>query len=127
VNPWIGWALALAAVVAGWRGYGWPGLALAVTVIAFWLLMQFNRSVRVMRDAAGSAIGRVPSAVMLHSKLRPGLTMLNIVTLTKSLGRKLGEAPESWAWGDDSGAEVQVVFDSRGRCASWTLTRPEPG
>lgn len=124
MNPWVGWGLALAAVVAGWRGYGWPGVALAVTVIVFWLLIQLNRSVRVMRDAAGSAIGRVPSAVMLHSKLRTGLPMLKIVTLTKSLGRKLGDAPETWAWGDDSGAEVRVVLDAQGRCASWSLIRP---
>ncbi|MBC8057640.1 MAG: hypothetical protein H7Y61_13780 [Rhizobiales bacterium] len=123
MNPWVGWGLALAAVVAGWFGYGWPGLALAITVIVFWLLIQFSRSVRVMRDAADAPIGHVPSAVMLHAKLRAGLPMLQIVTLTKSLGRQVSESPEVWAWGDESGAEVRIVF-AGGRCTSWTLTRP---
>ena len=123
MTPLIGWGLAFAALVAGWFGYGWPGLALAVTVIVFWLLIQFSRSVRVMRNAARAPIGHVPSAVMLHAKLRPGLPMLQIVTLTKSLGKPVSEAPEVWAWGDESGAEVQIVFEG-GRCARWNLNRP---
>ncbi len=123
MNPWIGWGLAFAALVAGWFGYGWQGLALGFTVIVFWLLLQFNRSVRVMRDAADSPVGTVPSAVMLHSKLRVGLPMLQIVKLTKSLGKRLGDAPETWAWADASGAEVRIVFDG-GRCTSWALHRP---
>ena len=123
MNPWVGWGLAFAALVAGWFSYGWSGLALAFTVIVFWLVLQFNRSVRVMRDAADSPVGTVPSAVMLHSKLQPGLPMLQIVKLTKSLGRRVGAAPEAWAWADASGAEVRIVFD-HGRCASWALNRP---
>ena len=123
MNPLIGWGLAFLALVAGWFGYGWPGLALAFSVIVFWLLIQFSRSVRVMRDAADAPIGHVPSAVMLHAKLCPGLPMLQIVTLTKSLGRRVSEAPEVWAWGDESGAEVRIVF-AGGRCESWSLERP---
>ncbi len=124
MNPVVGWGLALAALVAGWFSYGWPGLALGFSVIVFWLLIQFNRSVRVMRDAGDAPIGYVPSAVMLHSKLRIGLPMLQIVKLTKSLGTRLSESPEVWAWADESGAEVRIVFD-KGLCASWTLNRPE--
>jgi hypothetical protein len=123
MNPWVGWALALAALVAGWFGYGGAGLALAGTVIVFWLLIQFNRSVRVMRDAGQAPVGHVASAVMLHAKLRTGLPMLQIVDLAKSLGRRLGESPEVWAWADDSGAEVRIVF-GQGRCTSWSLHRP---
>jgi len=127
MNPVVGWGLALAALVAGWFGYGWPGVALAFSVIVFWLLMQFSRSVRVMRDAAESPVGHVPSAVMLHSKLSVGLPMLQIVKLTKSLGKRLTESPETlhemWAWADDSGAEVRIVFE-KGLCTRWTLQRP---
>ncbi|MEP7102252.1 MAG: hypothetical protein ABI781_17215 [Burkholderiales bacterium] len=123
MNPVVGWGLAFIALVAGWFGYGWPGLALAFTVIVFWLLIQFNRSVRVMRDASESPVGHLPSAVMLHSKLRTGLPMLQIVKLTKSLGRRVSESPEVWTWADDSGTEVQIVFD-KGLCTSWTLNRP---
>ena len=57
-----GWALAVAAIVIGHVSYGWPGVALAFTVIAFWLLLQFSRAVRTMRDAAGAPIGYVANA-----------------------------------------------------------------
>ena len=123
MNPLVGWALAFVALVAGWFSYGWPGIALAFSVIVFWLLIQFNRSVRVMRDASESPVGHVPSAVMLHSKLGVGLPMLQIVRLTKSLGRRVSESPEIWSWTDDSGADVRITFD-KGVCASWTLDRP---
>ena len=123
MNPWVGWGLALAGLVAGWRGYGGPGLALAFSVIVFWLLIQFNRSVGVMRNAAQSPIGHVASAVMLNAKLRAGLPMMQVVTLTKSLGRRVAEAPETWAWADAGGASVTVVFE-HGRCRRWSLDRP---
>jgi hypothetical protein len=123
MNPVVGWALAFIALVAGWFSYGWPGIALAFSVIVFWLLIQFNRSVRVMRDASESPVGHVPSAVMLHSKLSVGQPMLQIVRMTKSLGRRVSESPEIWSWTDDSGADVRITFD-KGVCASWTLDRP---
>ena len=123
MNPFIGWALALVALAAGWRGHGWPGVALAFTVIVFWLLIQFNRSVKVMRNAAGSPVGHIDSAVMLNAKLSAGLPMIRIVTLTKSLGTRVAEAPETRAWADASGSSVTIVFD-RGRCKRWVLNRP---
>lgn len=123
MTPLIGWGLAFAALVAGWFGYGWPGLALAFTVIVFWLLIQFSRSVRVMRDAASAPIGHVPSAVMLHAKLQTGMPMLRIVALAKSLGRPVSKVPEVWAWGDESGAGVEIAFEG-GRCVRWSLVRP---
>ena len=122
MNPWIGWALAAAALAAGWFGYGLRGVALAVTVIAFWLLLQFNRLVRVMRTAADSPLGHVDSAVMLNAKLHAGLNMAKVLALTKSLGRK-DEHGEVYTWTDDGGAAVSVTF-ANGRCASWVLTRP---
>jgi hypothetical protein len=123
MNPVVGWGLAFVAMVAGWFSYGWPGIALAFSVIVFWLLIQFNRSVRVMREASESPVGHVPSAVMLHSKLSVGLPMLQIVRMTKSLGKRVSESPEVWSWSDDSGADVRITF-AHGVCASWTLDRP---
>jgi hypothetical protein len=123
MNPILGWALALVALAAGWRGYGWPGVALAFTVIVFWLLIQFNRSVKVMRNAASSPVGHIDSAVMLNAKLSAGLPMIRIVTLTRSLGKRITEAPETWAWADASGSSVTIVFD-KGRCKTWVLNRP---
>ena len=123
MNPYLGWAMAVVALIAGWRGYGAPGLALAVSVIVFWLLMQFNRSIKVLRSVASSPVGQVDSAVMLQAKLSPGLPMQKVVTLAKSLGRHVSEQPETWAWEDASGAQVQIVF-VKGRCTSWALIRP---
>ena len=123
MNPILGWAMALIALAAGWRGYGWPGIALAVSVIVFWLLVQFNRSVKVMRNAAGAPIGHIDSAVMLNARLSAGLPMLRVVTLTRSLGRRMADQPETWAWADASGSEVTIVF-VKGRCKRWALTRP---
>lgn len=123
MNPWLGWTLAAAALFAGWRSYGWPGIALAFSVIVFWLLLQFNRSVRVMRAASESPLGRIDSAVMLNAKLREGLPMLEVVKLTKSLGQRVSEDPEVWRWADDGGSSVEVTFIN-GRCTRWTLQRP---
>ena len=123
MNPIFGWALATVAVAAGWQGYGWPGVALAVSVIAFWLLMQFNRSLRVLRNAGSAPIGHIDSAVMLNAKLQAGMPMIKVVALTKSLGRRVSEEPERWAWSDPGGSEVVLSFD-KGICKSWVLNRP---
>jgi hypothetical protein len=118
----IGWALAGAAMAVGWFSYGWQGFVLALTVVVFWLLLQFSRALRVMRRAAQAPVGTVPSAVMLHAKLSKGMRMLDIVAINRSLGRKLRDDPETFAWRDDSGAEVEVEF-VKGRCAQWRLSR----
>ena len=123
MNAVFGWALAAVALAAGWRGYGGPGIALALSVIVFWLLLQFSRSLKVMRNAASAPVGHIDSAVMLNAKLEPGLPMLRVVALTRSLGRRVAEEPETWAWADASGADVTIVFD-KGRCQRWTLSRP---
>ena len=120
----IGWALAVAAVAVGYAGYGWRGVLLAITVVVFWLLLQFSRALRVMRLAAQAPVGQVPSAVMLHAKLQPGMPLMAVIKLTRSLGRKVRDGPETFAWRDESGAEVEIEFDG-GRCKVWRLTRAE--
>jgi len=122
MNPVVGWALAAAAFAAAWYSYRWPGLVLAVTVVVFWLLLQFNRALRMMKNAAHAPVGHIDSAVMFNAKLKPGMTMLQLVGLTKSLGRKLSDVPESWAWSDASGAAVTLTLEG-GKLAQWTLTR----
>jgi hypothetical protein len=120
----MGWALAAVAVVAGYAGYGWRGVLLAITVVVFWLLLQLSRTLRVMRLAAQGVVGHVPSAVMLHAQLHAGMQMINVVKLTRSLGRKVRDEPETFAWRDESGAEVEIEF-AHGRCRVWRLMRPE--
>ena len=120
----LGWALAAAAVAVGYWAYAWPGVMLAGTAIVFWLLLQFSRALRAMRLAANVPVGRVPSAVMLHTRLSAGMRLTDVIKLTHSLGRKLHDEPETFAWRDESGAEVEVEFVG-GRCRQWRLTRPE--
>lgn len=122
MNPWVGWALALAALVGGWLSYGWRGLVLAVTVIVFWLLLQFSRSLRALQRAAGRPVGSVPNAVMFNAKLQAGLRLPQVLALTGSLGRKVGDDPEAWAWADAAGDEVRVELHG-GRVSAWKLTR----
>lgn len=107
-----GWALAAALLgLASWE-WGWRGGVLALTVVVFWLLLQFSRSLRVLRQAGGAPKGRVPSAVMLHSRLRPGLTLMQLLPMTGSLGEPQAAdgADEAFAWTDDGGDRVVVVL-----------------
>ena len=126
VNARLGWLLAALFAFAAWRAYDLAGLAFAASAIVFWLLLQFNRAVRVMKNAADSPVGHVASAVMFHAGLAPGMTMLQIVTKTKSLGRKVEGGDDDWRWSDDGGASVVLHFE-RGRLVRWQIERaPEP-
>ena len=129
MNPVVGWLLAAILVGVSWRAYGWPGVAMATGAIVFWLLLQFNRALRVMKNAAAAPLGQVPNAVMFQAALRPGMTMLQVVTMTRSLGTKLDpEGDDDWAWSDAGGSTVRLHF-ARGRLARWQLERApeEPG
>jgi hypothetical protein len=59
MNPVVGWGLAVLAVAAGWLGWGWRGVVLAVTVVVFWLLLQFSRTLRVLRAAGQRPVGTI--------------------------------------------------------------------
>ncbi len=123
MNPVVGWGLAVVAVALGYVQWGWQGVVLGVTLVVFWLLLQFSRAMRAMRQASQSPVGHVDSAVMLHAKLRKGMRLLEILPLTGSLGRKLGDDPERFVWTDASGAQVTVEL-VKGRCTGWQLQRP---
>ena len=126
MNPIVGWSLAVLAIAAGYAGWGWRGVVLGMTVVVFWLLLQFSRSLRVLKNAAGSPVGHVASAVMLQGKLQRGMTLLQVLTLTRSLGTKLGDDPERWGWADAGGVRVELEFDG-GKLQSWALIRDEAG
>jgi hypothetical protein len=106
MNAWLGWAL------------------LGTSAVVFWMLLQFSRTLRVMRRAAAAPVGHIGSAVMLNAKLQSGMTLAKVVALTGSLGRRVGEAPEVWAWTDPGGASVTLTL-AGARLASWVLTRPD--
>jgi hypothetical protein len=126
VNPIVGWALAALATGLAWLQYGWKGLVLAVTLVVFWLLLQFSRALRAMKQAGQAPVGQVPSAVMLNARLKAGMTLLQVIQLTRSLGRRTsaeGVEPEGWEWADEGGA--RVVLELRGgRLQRWELHRP---
>jgi len=124
MNNWIGSGLALVALVGGGLLYGWQGVILALTVVVFWLLLQFSRLMRVMKAASEGPVGRVESAVMLNAKLRAGMRLVEVLPLTRSLGQKISDSPETFGWTDAGGARVELVLDA-GRVTRWTLLRPE--
>lgn len=123
MNPILGWGLAVLGTALAYLQYGWQGVVFAVTLVVFWLLLQFSRAMRTMRMAAGAPVGHVDSAVMLQAKLRKGMRLLEILPLTRSLGRKVADEPETFVWTDGSGASVRVELVG-GRCTAWRLERP---
>ncbi len=122
MNAKLGWTLAALAVALGYHFFGWRGVALAGSGMVFWLLLQFSRAMRVMRTAGGAPMGTVPSAVMFNARLHAGMRLMNILMLTRSLGEKVADEPETWRWHDGAGDSVQVVLRA-GRCSHWTLSR----
>jgi hypothetical protein len=129
VNPVVGWSLAAIAVALAWWQYGWPGVALAVSMVVFWLLLQFSRALRAMKQAGSAPVGHVGSAVMFNARLKPGLTLLQVIQMTHSLGERLGtegDEPERWRWTDDGGVCVTLELQA-GKLTRWSLLRPQAG
>jgi len=122
MTAWLGWALAVAAVAAGYAAYGGRGMGLALTVVAFWMLLQFNQAVRVLKMAAGQPVGRVANAVMLHAAVHRGMRLTAVIKLTRSLGRRVADEPETFAWADAAGDEVRVQLHE-GRVTASELKR----
>ena len=132
----VGWLLAAVAVALGYLQWGWPGVALAVTLIVFWLLLQFSRALRVLRHAGRAPVGHVDSAVMLNARLQRGQRLPQILALTRSLGMQHGRGdadPEVFEWRDAGGDAVRIELMG-GRLARWQLLRgadaaeaPAPG
>jgi hypothetical protein len=102
--------------------FGWGGVVLAVSATVFWMLLQFSRALRAMRQAAGRPLGSTPSAVTLHAKLTAGMRLLDILPLAGSLGRQVAEDPETFVWQDEGGDTVRVELRA-GRLQTWKLER----
>jgi hypothetical protein len=118
--------LGVLIVAAGWRGWGWPGVALAVGGIVMWMLLHFSRVMRVLQRAADRPVGSCDSAVMLNAKLKPGVSLLHVIAMTRALGESLGEPerqPEVFRWTDNTASSVRCEF-MNGKLVKWELTRP---
>jgi hypothetical protein len=130
-NYWV-WPFTVLLVGAAWLRFGWQGALFALSFGSFLLLMQFSRTLRVLRDASRAPIGHVGSAVMLNSRLRPGMRLADVLRLTGSLGEALVRAEptaavnvnESFRWRDPGGITVDVEL-AGGRVVSWSMQRPD--
>ena len=122
-------ALGVVLIAAAWRGYGWPGVALVAGGILMWVLLHFNRMMTALKRAADRPIGYVDSAVMLNAKLKPGVPLLHVISMTRSLGQLLSpkdEQPEIYRWTDGGESHVSGEFKD-GKLVKWELVRPVDG
>jgi hypothetical protein len=116
----------VALVAAAYYFSGWRGVAVAGGALIMWLLLHFTRMMQVLKRAANRPIGFVGSAVMLNAKLRPGVTLLHVVAMTKALGELQSPKdvqPEFYRWTDGTLSHVTCEFQS-GRLKKWVLVRP---
>ena len=117
-----------ALLVLTHRGYGWPGVAAVGGGLMMWLLLHFTRLMTVLRRAAQHPIGYVGSAVMLNAKLKPGVTLMHVIAMTRALGERVsaeGAEPEVYRWTDGSHSTVDTEF-TNGKLVRWQLARPDP-
>lgn len=106
---------------------GWQGLAAVGGGIVMCLLLHFTRLMTVMRRASERPIGYVGSAVMLNAKLKPRVTLMHVIAMTRALGLRIsaeGQEPEIYRWTDGSQSHVTCEFVG-GRLVRWNLERPK--
>ena len=118
--------LGVVGVVLAYRFYGWAGVAAAATGIVMWVLLHFTRMMTILKRAANRPIGYVDSAVMLNAKLKPGMTLLHVVAMTRALGalQSAKDAqPEIFRWTDGGESQVTATF-AGGKLAQHELLRP---
>lgn len=118
----------LVLLVAAHQSYGWMGVVAVGGGIMMWLLLHFTRLMSIMRKAADRPMGYVGSAVMLNVKLKPKVSLMHVVAMTRSLGERLseeGQQPEIYRWTDGTQSHVTCEF-MHGRLVKWTLVRPTP-
>ncbi len=116
----------VAVVVLAYRFYGWAGVAAAATAIVMWVLLHFTRMMQVLKRAANRPIGYVDSAVMLNAKLKPGMTLMHVIAMTRALGALQSPKdaqPEIFRWTDGSDSHVTCTFVG-GKLTQHALVRP---
>ena len=116
----------IVAVALAYRLYGWMGVAAIGTGLVMWLLLHFTRMMTILKRAANRPIGYVDSAVMLNAKLKPGMTLMHVIAMTRALGQlqtEKGAQPEIFRWTDGSQSHVSCTFVG-GKLAQYALFRP---
>ena len=120
-------AAGVGAVAWAYQLYGRTGVAAVAAAGVMWLLLHFTRMMQVLKRAANRPIGYVDSAVVLNAKLKPGMTLLQVVAMTRALGeRQSGKEaqPEVFGWSDDTQSQVTCTFVC-GKLTQHALFRPE--
>jgi hypothetical protein len=118
--------LGVVLVVVGYRTYGWGGVAVVAGGMLMWVLLHFTRMMQVLKRAADRPVGHVGSAVMLNAKLKPAMTLLHVVAMTRALGELKSPKetqPEIYRWTDTGQSYVTCEF-AGGKLVKWELTRP---
>ncbi|MFV0681346.1 glycerate kinase [Ottowia sp.] len=118
---------AVALGASGWRMGGWAGLALVASGLVMWFLLYMNRVMAVLKRTADRPIGYIDSAVMLNAKLKPRVSLLHVLALTRSIGQlqtSKDTQPEVYRWTDPGDSFVTAEFN-QGRLVRWQLERPE--
>ena len=113
-------------IAAAYRSYGWGGVAVGTGALVMWLLLHFTRMMQVLQRATKRPIGYVDSAVMLNAKLRPGVSLLHVVAMTKALGELQSPQDtqaELYRWTDGTLSHVECEFHN-GKLKKWELLRP---
>lgn len=126
-------AAAIAVLVLAYRYYDWMGVAAAGGLLMMWVLLHFTRLMQILQRASKRPIGSVDSAVMLNAKLKPGMTLMHVIAMTRALGELRTEKnaqPEIFRWRDNSDSYVDATFVG-GRLTAHQMVRPpaphEPG
>jgi hypothetical protein len=73
-------------------------------------------------------IGDLDSAVMLNVKLKPGMTLMHVIAMTRALGELRSEKdaqPEVYRWTDGTDSWVECTFKG-GRLSAHQMHRPPP-
>ena len=118
----------VAIVAVAYKTWGWQGVLLVLGGIVFWMLLHFNRLLSALKRAAARPIGYVDSAVMLNAKLKPGVTLLHVMAMTRALGELKSvkdQQPELYRWTDGTASHVTCEFVG-GKLVKWDLVRPAP-
>jgi hypothetical protein len=121
-------AAALAALALAYRHYGWMGLAAVGAMLMMWVLLHFTRLMTILQRASKRPIGHVDSAVMLNAKLKPGMTLMHVIAMTRALGQLRSDKdlqPEVYRWTDNSDSYVDCSFVG-GKLARHEMVRPAP-
>lgn len=117
----------IAIAVLAYRAFGWAGIAAVVTGLVMWMLLHFTRMMQVLKRAANRPIGYVDSAVMLNVKLKPAMTLLHVVAMTRALGAlqtPKDTQPEIFRWTDGGDSYVDATFVG-GKLTEHVLFRPD--